>query len=375
MPLATVEPANAEPVDAPVADPSPARTDVLRHIKRGIYVLAAFAAVAMLAWARAFFIPLTFALLLTLCLNPLVRRLRRIGLPRSLGAALVLVAVIALTVAAISALQDDAQQLLKQLPASTRHFQQMLNDAASDRSGWWHRLNLVARSAGAVPAAGNTAGLLPDSSTHLGATLLQGTLGAVTFLGQVAAVLFLVYFLLVVKAPAAGAPRIISREALLELGSQVQRFIGVLAFTNLVLGLLTWLAFSLLGVSHAAVWGLAAGIVHLVPYVGPAAIAGASAVAAAVQFESLGTGLLVASVSLGLSAGVGIVLTTWLMGKSSGMNAAVMFVGLLFWGWIWGLPGLLLGAPLMMTIKVIADRLSDLAWLSRLLSSPHRDTR
>ena len=340
----------------------------LLQIKRGIFVLVAFAAIAMLAWARAFFIPLAFALLLTLSLNPVVSRLRRIGIPRTVGAALLLVTLMALAAIAVLLLQDDALDLLKQLPASLRHFRQMVLEAASDRSGWWHRLNLIAASAGATPGTNATApAVLPVGSSSIGATLLQGSLGVAILLGQLVIVLFLVYFLLVVKLPKASASSAVARDILVETGHQVQRFVGVLVCTNILLGLLTWLAFRLLGVGHAAVWGLVAGVLHFIPYAGSAAVAGASALAATVQFESLGTGLVVAAVSLGLSTIVGVGLTTWLTGRSVRMNAAAMFIGLLFWGWIWGLPGLLLGAPMMMTLKVIADRLPALQWLSRLL--------
>jgi predicted PurR-regulated permease PerM len=134
-----------------------------------------------------------------------------------------------------------------------------------------------------------------------------------------------------------------------------------------LLGVVTWLAFRLLGLSHAALWGLVAGVLHFIPYVGPAVIAAASALAATVQFESFGEGFLFAAVSLGLSTVIGVVLTTWLTGRSVRMNAATMFIGLLFWAWLWGLPGLLLGAPMVMTMKVIADRVPALAWLSQLL--------
>jgi predicted PurR-regulated permease PerM len=204
-------------------------------------------------------------------------------------------------------------------------------------------------------------------SSGIEVTLLQGSLGAVVLLGQLVVVLFLVYFMLVVKLPVASVSRAVARDIIVETGHQVQRFVGVLVCTNILLGVLTWLAFHWLGVSHAAVWGLVAGILHFIPYAGPAAVAGASALAATVQFDSLGTGLMVATVSLGLSTIVGVGLTTWLTGKAVRMNAAAMFLGLLFWGWIWGLPGLLLGAPMMMTLKVIADRLPALQWLSRLL--------
>lgn len=347
------------------------RIAVLMHIKRGICLLAALAAVFMLEWARAFFIPLAFSFLLALSLNAVVTRLRRLGIPRPLGAALVLSALVTLTVAAILSLQNDAEDLLTQLPASARHLRHMLSAAASESTGWWQRLHVIARSAGAGAADSPvTASTVAGSVSNLGfeTTLIKGSLGAVTFVGQLVVVLFLVYFLLIARLPVPNRSRLVTREILQEMASQVQRFIGVLVSTNILLGLLTWLAFSLLGLSHAALWGLVAGVLHFIPYVGPATMAGASALAASVQFESLGAGLLFAAVSLGLSTLIGIALTTWLTGRSVRMNAATMFVGLLFWGWLWGLPGLLLGAPLVMTMKVIADRLPALDWLSRALS-------
>jgi len=347
-----------------------ARTDILLHINRGICLLAAFAAVAMLAWARAFFIPLAFSCLLALALNAVVSWLRRIGIPRPLGAALVLGIFVALAATALFSLQNDAQDLLAQLPASARHLRHLLASAASERTGWWQRLHVIARSAGAGASdAADDATALSASASQLGldATLLRGSLSAVTFAGQLVVVLFLVYFLLIAKLPMPTRSRLVTREILQEIGSQVQRFIGVLVITNTLLGVATWLAFSLLGLSHAALWGLVAGVLHFIPYAGPATIAAASALAATVQFESLGQGLLIAAVSLGLSMLIGIALTTWLTGRAVRMNAAAMFVGLLFWAWLWGLPGLLLGAPMVMTMKVIADRIPALAWLSQLL--------
>jgi predicted PurR-regulated permease PerM len=346
------------------------RVDMLPHINRGIWLLAAFAAVAMLAWARAFFIPLAFSFLLAMALNAVVSWLRRAGIPRPVGAALVLGLFVALAATALFSLQNGAQDLLAQLPASARHLRHLLASAASERTGWWQQLHVIARSAGAGASdAADEATALSASASHLGldATLLRGSLGAVTFAGQLVVVLFLVYFLLIAKLPLPTRSRLVTREILQEIGSQVQRFIGVLVIGNTLLGVATWLAFSLLGLSHAALWGLVAGVLHFIPYVGPATIAAASAIAATVQFESLGQGLLIAAVSLGLSTLIGIALTTWLTGRAVRMNAASMFVGLLFWAWLWGLPGLLLGAPMVMTMKVIADRIPALSWLSHLL--------
>ena len=346
------------------------RVDRLRSVNRGICLLGVFAAIAMLAWGRAFFIPLAFSFLLALALNAVVGSMRRIGIPRPLGAALVLGGLVMLAASAVISLQNDAEDLLAQLPASARHLRHMLASAASERNGWWHRLHDIASSAGAGAAdsaAAASALAARSNSEGLEATLIRGSMGAVTFMGQLVIVLFLVYFLLISRLPMPSHSRHVTREIFHEIGSQVQRFIGVLVVTNVVLGIATWLAFSLLGLSHAALWGLVAGVLHFIPYVGPATIAAASALAAALQFESFGEGFLIGAVSLGLSTVIGIALTTWLTGRSVRMNSAAMFVGLLFWAWLWGLPGLLLGAPMVMTIKVVADRVPALSWLAQLL--------
>jgi len=277
------------------------------------------------------------------------------------------VALLALSAAQVVSLQGDALDLIGQLPVSTRHFRQMFSAAASDPSGWWQHLTVLARSAGADGSGTSATMAAAVNAEGIEATLIKGSLGAVMFLGQVVIVLFLVFFLLVVKLPATTRSGIVTGEILTAIGTRVQRFIGVLAITNLTLGLLTWVTFSLLGLAHAGLWGLLAGLLHFVPYAGPAVIVAASAVAASVQFESLSRGLLIGAVSLGLAALVGLVPTTMLTGRAVRMNAATMFVGLLFWAWLWGLPGLLLGAPMMLTMKVIADRLPGLDWLSRFL--------
>lgn len=147
----------------------------------------------------------------------------------------------------------------------------------------------------------------------------------------------------------------------------MQRYVGVLALTNVALGLVTWLAFRWLDIPYAAVWGVTAGIVHVIPYVGPAVIAIASGLVVTVQFESFGWGLLVSAVTLLISTIVGMGMTIWLAGRASRMNTTAVFVSLLFWGWLWGLPGLFLGTPITMAIKVVSARVPQLAWVDGLL--------
>jgi predicted PurR-regulated permease PerM len=148
---------------------------------------------------------------------------------------------------------------------------------------------------------------------------------------------------------------------------QMQLYLGVLAVTNTVLGVLIWAAFRALGVPHAVVWGFAAALLHIIPYAGPAVIAVGSGLVTAVQYNSLGKGLAVAGVTLLLTTIIGMVISTSLAGRASRMNTTMVFVSLLFWGWLWGLSGLLLGIPITMAIKVLCARVESLGWIDDLL--------
>ena len=347
------------------------RDEMLLHIRRGVTLIAVLATLTLLEHARAFFVPVAFAAMLTLCLNPLVGRLRRWGVPRALGAGVVLIAFVALIAFGLISLQDDIQNLLKEMPNSALHLRQMFSDATRDRTGWWQRLNLIARNVGATPAttvATPAAVLSPNVIPNgIGSALLQGSISIATLASEIAMVLFLVYFLLIARLPSSLLARAQTIEILKQIAAQMQRFVVVMTVTNVLLGLFTWGVFRILGVSHAAVWGLAAAVLHIIPYAGPAVVAVAATLAAAVQFESFSHGLLVGTVFLLLTGIVGVALASWMSSKASRMNKAAVFVGLLFWAWLWGIPGLLLGVPMMMVIKVFADRFAGLGWLSKLL--------
>ena len=118
---------------------------------------------------------------------------------------------------------------------------------------------------------------------------------------------------------------------------------------------------------QAGVWGVAAGLLHFVPYLGPALIALGSGVAAFLQFGSPLHALAVAGVSLLIAGAIGLVFMTWLQSRFARVNAAVLFIALLFFGWLWGIWGLLIGAPLVAIVKVVCDRVESLKPAGELL--------
>ena len=153
-----------------------------------------------------------------------------------------------------------------------------------------------------------------------------------------------------------------------EIDAQVQRYLLVTLVSNALVAIGTWLAFEALGMEHAGVWGLAAGVLHFVPYLGSALIVIGSGVAALLQFGSISHALAIAGVALLVAGAIGLVLTTWLQSRAARANSAVLFIALLFFGWLWGIWGLLLGAPLVAICKVICDRVEALKPVGELLA-------
>ncbi|HZF16322.1 MAG TPA: AI-2E family transporter [Steroidobacteraceae bacterium] len=354
-----------------------------RLTRNAIVVLAVIAAAWALQWAKPLFVPLVLGAFITFWLTPLVDRLERWRIRRSIGAGLVLILLVGAVVAIAYSVRDDAVALINGLPDAARHAQAIVNDAMRDRDGWLHHLRNALNQVGPLAqsvkgAAAAPAAAAPLAPVDMPATLIHWSRAAIAAVVNSGLVLFLVYFLLaagdlfkrrLVTAISGGlSRRRITVTMLEQVGQQLQRYLVVLAVTNAVIGILTWLVFRAFGVEHAGVWGVAAAVLHVVPYVGAAAIAAASALVASVQLESITQGLLVGASTLAISTIVGMLLTTWLASRASAMNSAAVFVGLLFWGWLWGIAGLLLGTPLMMAMKVMLDHIAPMRAVSSFMS-------
>jgi predicted PurR-regulated permease PerM len=118
---------------------------------------------------------------------------------------------------------------------------------------------------------------------------------------------------------------------------------------------------------HAGVWGVAAGILRFVPYLGTMIILLASGIAGLLQFGSLPLALAIAATTVFISGSIGMLFGTWLQGRFARVNEAVLFIVLLFFGWLWGVAGLLLGAPLLAVAKVVCDGIESLKPIGEML--------
>lgn len=153
-----------------------------------------------------------------------------------------------------------------------------------------------------------------------------------------------------------------------DINVSVQSYLFTLLVANVLLALLTWTAFSWIGLDNAGAWAIAAAVLHIIPYLGPALIAVATGMAGFMQFESFWMALLVSGSSLAIATFVGLFVITWMTGKIAKMNAVAVFIALLFWAWLWGVWGLLLAIPIIGIVKVVSQHIEELWPLAELLN-------
>lgn len=344
-------------------------------------VIATVLVVALLRFAQSFFVPLLLGILTSYTLDRPVTWLKRMHIPRSLGAALVLGLVVSLCVLGGYTLSDDAGKLADELPTTAKKLRQTLRQYTN---GGTSTLASVQKAAtelerAAAEAAGSKVAVLEreSSSSILRTYLATGTSSTLGVMSQLFVATLIAYFLLAAGdafrrklAHIAGpslARRRMTIEALNEVHDQVQGYMVILVVTNVLIGLATWALFAALGLSGAALWGVFAGLLHIVPYAGSAILAVAACVAGIVQFESVSSGLLLAGGALVIATAIGTGLNTWLNSRYTRMNPVVVFAGVLFFGWLWGAWGLLLAVPLLAVLKAISERMHGMRAIAELM--------
>jgi predicted PurR-regulated permease PerM len=372
----------AEPSIVPAASTELSR--VLLHMpvdvrSVSLVVLATLASVFMLRWASAVFIPVMVGLLFSYGLSPVVDWLAHRRIPRALSAAALVLGIVCGVGATVYSLSDDAGKLVESLPMATQKLRQSIRALQGKQDNTLTTMQKAASQLEQAAEETNRAAPVDRGIQRVQIEkprfairdyLWTGTMGLLAMLGQVGMVALITFFLmssgdtfrrkLVKLAGPTLSRKKITLQALNEIHDQIQRYMLVQLFTSGVVGIATWLCFWAIGLEQAAVWGIAAGVLNLVPYVGNVIITAGSAMVGFLQFGTLEMAFLVAGISLVINSIEGFLLTPWLTSRASKMNPVAIFVGVLAWGWLWGAWGLLLGVPILMVIKAICDRVEDL---------------
>lgn len=341
-------------------------------------VIAALLLLFALGYFRGVLAPLMVAVLGSLALAPPVRLLSRV-LPRWLASAVVVVGITAAFGATAYLLSDEVAAFSRRLPTIIREVRSVVQ-SASPRQGLVRQLQQAVseleRSTGTATPGATPVKIVEPVDVQRGVVI--GARRMAGYLGQGVMMLFLIYFLLASgdmfkqKLVKLSSQRLSQRKVTLqmidEINAKIGRFVFYQAWSGLLVGVATWLAFEWMGVRYAGLWGVAAGVLNTVPYAGPTFILVASAVAALVQFKSAGMVALVAGTSVAITGLEGFLLAPTMLGQAARVNSVAVFISIMFWGWLWGGVGLIVAVPVLMIVKTIADHVESLAGLRELLS-------
>jgi predicted PurR-regulated permease PerM len=340
-----------------------------------------------LQWAEKFFIPLLLGIIIAYTLNPLVVWLERIKIPRVVGTSIVMLVVLCGGAFVTTPLRGQIQTILDQLPASVSKLSAALLSMREGQPNTMQKVQAAAREIDkATSQAADIHSTPKQPATHividqptfqLGDFLMAGSMGMFGFISQATTVLILVFFLLLAgdtfkrKLVRLTGPSLSNKKITVhildDINVSIQSYMFTLLVANVLLALLTWTAFRWIGLDNAGGWAIAAGVLHVIPYLGPALIAIATGMVGFMQFDSFWMALVVSGSSLAIATFVGIFVVTWMTGQIAKMNPVAVFISLLFWGWLWGVWGLLLAIPIVGIVKVVSQHIEELHPLAELL--------
>jgi predicted PurR-regulated permease PerM len=375
-------------------DPSDVEPAARTHVSirsAALTVIAAAAAMYTLNWAQEVFIPIVLSVLVSYALEPVVLWFMRLKMPRLLASALAVTMLTGSLGYAGYALSDDAAAIVAQLPSAAVKLRQTIRDQRG--SGTIENVKRAAdelqrtadealkktddTSAASAQRKGVQRVQIEEPAINVREYISWGSASLLTFAGQAVLIVFFVFFLLAsgdmfkrklvhVVGPSLEKKKI-TVHILDDINTQIERFLIVRVVTSVVVGVATWLAFRMVGLEQAGVWGMAAGIFNSIPYFGPVIVAAGTAVVGFLQFGTLSMAATVSGISLVITSLEGWILTPWLTSRAARTNEVAVFIGLIFWGFIWGIWGTLLAVPMLVALKACCDRIEDLKPIGEML--------
>src|SRR5688572_17280279 len=249
-----------------------------------LWILAVVALLFLLRAAKALFIPIAIAALISYALAPVVRWLNKRRVPEMAGAALVLLVILGAVAGGAYALRDDASTLLDTLPQSAQRMRERVMAQLGPSASVVGQATAGSRSDGARGAGEGSGEPIAGDAPMAGSLIQRGVSAILSLAGHLVVVFFLIYFLLVygrhvrdrlveIAGPDPDRRRT-AATIINDINTQIQRYLLVLLVTGAIVGAATWLVLAGIGVQHAAVWGILAGVFNSIPYFGPVIVSG-----------------------------------------------------------------------------------------------------
>jgi len=353
-----------------LAAPGPARdqtvlgqtVDIRSVMLTGLFMLALFYTLYL---ASEFILPVILALLLDFLLRPAVRVLRKARIPEAVGAAVILLAFLSLLAFGFYQLSGPAGRWIAEAPKALRRIE-------TEVKSWRGPVQQMSKAAEQVDRITT---VTPEKRVEtvelkqpsLIDSLVSGTRSAIA---GVVVVMLLLYFLLasgdlfltkLVRVLPTLTDKKTAVQAAYEMEDQVSVYLTTVTAINIGLGIAEASAMYLIGMPNPVLWGLMATVFNFVPYLG--ALVGATVIGT-VGFVTFGEpqwAALAAGLYLLITSIEGGFVTPMLLARRLTLNPVVVLIGVIFWGWLWGIAGTLIAVPLMVTFKILCDHIKPLA--------------
>jgi predicted PurR-regulated permease PerM len=335
----------------------------------GIFVLLAL---YTLYFARPFLLPIAVATILNFLLSPVVRGLQRLHVPQPLGAGLVIIALLGVVALGIERLSGPAAEWIRKTPEGVQRVETRVRGLRRPVEQVQEAAEKVEEEVARLSGDGQTQEVKVQEGTLTGALLSRTQ----AFLGSAVVVLILLYFLLAsgdffLRKLVRVLPRLEDKRRAVEIARQtelhISTYLSTVTLINVVLGCAVALAMWLVGMPNPALWGVLAGLMNFVPYLGSIVTAGVITIVSILTFEDLGRALVAPVLYFAINFIEGSFVTPTVLGRRLTLNPVVVFVGIVFWGWLWGIPGALLAVPLLAVFKIICDHIEPLSPLGEFL--------
>ena len=345
--------------------------DVKSVALTGLFVLAVF---YTMYFMRAMLLPLVLALLLSYLLVPLIRALGHLRIRPPLGAAIVLLSLIGLVAYGISLVSEPAAGWVEKAPYSLHQLRQKLLPLKKP-------IEKVAQATGEIdkltsteePQAKQPATVVVKRSALAEAFLTQGP----EFIASAVVMLILLYFLLaydgvfltkIIKVTPRLGDKKRAVSIMREIETQISRYLVTITVINIGLGLAVGTTVYFLGLRNPIMWGVMVAILNFVPYLGALTGIICMTLGAVLSYDSLGYALIFPASYMLIAILEGNFITPWVLGRSLTLNPVIILIALAFWGWMWGIAGMILAVPILATFKIFCDHIEPLAPVSEFLS-------
>ena len=333
--------------------------------------LLGLAVLAAIYVASSIILPVALAFVLQLILQPAVRLLERVHLPRAIGAVLVMLLVIGAPVGFVAALSVPAANWAEKLPQGIPRLENYLVVLKRPIDALQKVLQQAEHVTDAPGKKDPTVSVRPDIG--LTSVLFAGTRAILDGLFTTVLVL---YFLLVagetfLRRIVEVLPSFSDKRQAVDISQQIEADLSAYLLTitmmNAIVGAATAIAMYLCGLGDPLLWGATAFLLNYVPILGPLFGVGIFLLVGMLSFDSFWSALLPPALYFGIHLAEGETLTPMLLARRFTLNPAVVILSLVFWFWMWGVPGAILAVPMLAILKIVSDRVRPLKALGHLL--------